>query len=86
MMGFVLKVAPITESFTVTLRNAKATGVVIRVIEPLPRWSDWEITSSSVPAKKQDARHAEFAVPVPAGGESVLTYTVRYRWPQSVNP
>lgn len=76
----------ITESFAVTLGNAKATDVVIRVIEPLPRWSDWEITSSSVPAKKQDARHAEFAVPVPAGGESTLTYTVRYRWPQGVNP
>ena len=42
--------------------------------------------ASSVPAKKRDARHAEFAVPVPAGGEAVLTYTVRYRWPQGMRP
>ena len=76
----------ITESFAVTLKNAKRTDVAIRVIEPLPRWSDWEIVASSVPSKKKDARHAEFVVPVPTGGETRLTYTVRYRWAPGVNP
>ncbi len=76
----------ITESFAVTLRNAKKTDARVRVIEPLPRWSDWSIVASSVPATKKDARHAEFDVPVAAGGETTLTYTVRYRWTQDVNP
>lgn len=76
----------ITESFAVTLGNAKDTDTVIRVVEPLPRWSDWEIVSSSVASKKKDARHVEFEVPVAANGEATLTYTVRYRWTAGVNP
>ncbi|MEH6416951.1 DUF4139 domain-containing protein [Pseudomonas sp. CGJS7] len=76
----------ITESFAITLKNAKKSAATIRVTEPLPRWSDWEIVSSSLPSKKKDARHAEFEVPVPAEGETKLTYTVRYRWPQDVKP
>lgn len=75
-----------TESFALVLKNAKKTPATIRVTEPLPRWSDWEIVSSSLPAKKKDARHAEFEVAVPAQGETKLTYTVRYRWPQDVKP
>jgi hypothetical protein len=75
-----------TESFAVTLRNAKKTDATVTVVEPLPRWSDWEIVASSVPASKRDAQHAEFAVPVPAGGETVLTYSVRYRWPEGMKP
>ncbi|MEG3156795.1 hypothetical protein ACKVMH_02630 [Lysobacter zhanggongensis] len=76
----------ITESFALTLANAKDTDATISVIEPLPRWSDWEVVSSSVPAERRDARHAEFTVAVPAGGETRLTYTVRYRWPDGVTP
>ncbi|MCA1713924.1 MAG: DUF4139 domain-containing protein [Gammaproteobacteria bacterium] len=75
-----------TESFIVTLNNAKKTEAVIRVVEPLPRWSDWEIVSSNVPASKRDAQRAEFEVPVAPGGEAALTYTVRYRWPEGVRP
>lgn len=76
----------ITESFKLTLKNAKKSEATVRVTEPLPRWSDWEIVSSSLPSKKKDARHAQFEVPVAAGGETELIYTVRYRWPQDVKP
>ena len=76
----------ITESFEITLHNAKKTDVEIQVVEPLPRWSQWEIVSSSVPSTRKDARHAEFRVPVAAGGEARLTYTVRYRWPEGMTP
>lgn len=75
-----------TESFAITLSNAKDTDVTIRVVEPLPRWSDWEIVSSSVPAEKRDAQQVEFAVSVPVGGETRLTYTVRYRWAEDAAP
>ena len=76
----------ITESFAVTLRNAKVTDATVRVVEPLPRWSDWDIVESSVPGERQDARHVLFEVSVPAGGETRLTYTVRYRWARDVTP
>ena len=56
----------------------------MRVIERLGRWTDWEITSSSVPATKRGAQTASFEVPVPAGGETTLSYTVRYRWAADV--
>jgi len=75
-----------TETFAVTVRNAKDKPVKVIVDEPLPRWSDWEIVSSSVPAEKRDAQHVEFEVEVPAKGERVLEYTVRYRWPSGMKP
>ncbi|HEY5802548.1 MAG TPA: DUF4139 domain-containing protein [Lysobacter sp.] len=76
----------VTETFALTLTNGRKTAATIRVIEPLPRWSDWELVTSSVPGKKKDARRVEFEVPVPAGGETTLTYTVRYRWSKDVTP
>lgn len=75
-----------TESFSITLNNAKKTDATILVVEPLPRWSDWEIVSSSVPVKKRTAQQVQFEVPVAAGGETKLDYTVRYRWPEGVRP
>lgn len=75
-----------TESFAITLKNAKKTPATVRVSEPLPRWTDWEIVASSLPAKKKDARRVEFEAAVPAEGATQLTYTVRYRWPQDVKP
>ena len=70
-----------TESFQITLSNASDEDVTIVVAEPMPRWGDWDITASSVPGTRRDAQHAEFEVAVPAEGETVLTYTVRYQWP-----
>jgi len=72
------------ERVSIVLRNAKAEAATVRVIEPLPRWSDWEITTSSVPARKIDAQSTRFDVVVPAGGEARVTYTVRYRWAPDV--
>ena len=34
-----------SESFTVTLRNAKQRDADIVVVEPLPRWTDWQVTT-----------------------------------------
>lgn len=75
-----------SESFTITLRNAKDAPARVVVVEPVPRWSDWDITQSSVPAKKRDAHHARFELEVPARGEAQLAYTARYRWPAGVQP
>jgi hypothetical protein len=73
-----------TETIGVTLRNAKPGAATVRVIETLPRWSDWEIVESSLPWTRVDAQSIAFEVPVAAAGEATLRYTVRYRWPDTV--
>jgi hypothetical protein len=75
-----------TERFEITLDNGGKQARTIHVVEVLPRWSAWEIVESSVPFAKDDAQTIAFDVPVPAEGKAVLTYTVRYRWPASVQP
>jgi hypothetical protein len=72
------------ERISVLVRNAKPEAATVRVVEPLPRWSDWEIVSSNVPASSKDAQSASFDLAVPAGGEARITYTVRYRWAPDV--
>ena len=71
----------IEETVEIRLRNQKETGdVVIRVKEPMYRWSNWRITAQSHPHEKLDAFHAVWDVKVPAGKETVVTYTVEYTW------
>lgn len=72
------------ERISIVVRNAKPEAATVHVLETLPRWSDWEIVSSTVPATRRDAQSAAFALSVPAGGEAKVTYTVRYRWAPDV--
>ena len=65
------------EDIEVSLRNRKETAVMITVVEHI--WGDWEIRTSSLPHRKKDAYTAEFDVPVPAGQEVKLTFTVRHK-------
>ena len=73
-----------SERISVKLRNARKQPVTVRVTERLSRWTDWEITDSSVPHEKRNAQTTSFDVPVPAGGEATLSYSVRYRWAPDV--
>jgi hypothetical protein len=68
------------ESFQITLRNHKDEDIVVRVVEHLFRWSQWQILDASEDFEKQDAQTIEFQVPVEADGEAVVTYRVRYEW------
>jgi hypothetical protein len=71
----------IEESFRITVRNQKEKEAVqVRAVEHLYRASDWEITAESAPHTKLDAGTVEWKLDVPAGGETSVTYTVRYRW------
>ena len=70
----------------VTLSNAKSQAATLRVHESLPRWQDWEITESSQKWERVNAQNISFDVTVPPGKETVLRYTVRYRWPADVRP
>lgn len=75
-----------TERIALLARNAKPGAATVRVIEVLPRWSDWEVIETSQPWTRVDAQTIAFDVPVPAAGEATVRYSVRYRWPESVKP
>jgi hypothetical protein len=68
------------ETFEIKLRNHKTEPVVIRVVEHLYRWSNWDITAKSDDFTKKDSQTIEFNVPVKPDEEKTLTYTVHYSW------
>ncbi len=69
----------VTESaYEIRLKNAKKDAQTVIVREPIP--GDWEMVSSSLPFTKPASGTAEFKVPVPGEGETVLTYRVRVKW------
>jgi hypothetical protein len=71
----------IEESYEIMIRNQKPEEAVqVRVVEHLYRSGDWEIIAESAPHAQIDSQSVEWQLDVPAGGESKLTYTVRYRW------
>ncbi|MCC6616530.1 MAG: DUF4139 domain-containing protein [Anaerolineae bacterium] len=72
----------VEETFEIRLRNRKdADTVEIRVPEHLYRWSNWEILNANMEYTKVDASTIEFRPQVEPGGETVITYTVRYTFP-----
>ncbi|MBL8241379.1 MAG: hypothetical protein JNM66_28400 [Bryobacterales bacterium] len=68
------------ESFEIKLRNRKPAAVDVIVVEPLYRWSGWELFANSVPFQKTDSQTVEFRVRVEPGEEKVVLYSVRYKW------
>jgi hypothetical protein len=62
-------------AYEITLRNHKDNDITVNVVEPMQ--SDWEIVQTSHEFTQKDAFTAVFAIPVPANGETVLTYRVR---------
>lgn len=65
-------------AYQVELRNAKDEAVTVRVVEPLP--GDWEVVQESIKGSKESARVNVWNVALPAGGTTVLTYSVRVKW------
>ena len=71
----------IVESFEIEVRNRKENdSAVIRIVEPLYRWSNWEITEHSDTYRKIDSQTIEFLVQVHPDEEKTVTYTVKYTW------
>jgi hypothetical protein len=64
-------------AFEVAFASRKKEAATVVVRDNFP--GDWTIVESSYPSKKISASTAEFAVPVPAGGDAKLTYRVRVR-------
>ncbi len=62
----------------IKIRNQKDTAVTVRVVEPLG--GEWTMVETSIPNRKTAAFESQWDVPVPAGGETVLTYRVRVKY------
>ncbi len=67
------------ESYQITLRNHKKEAVTITAIEHLNRWNEWQIIKKDCDFLKTEAGKVEFTVTIPADGEKVINYTVRYK-------
>lgn len=67
------------ETYRITLKNHKKENVTVTAVERMYTWDEWKITNNSHKYDKTEAGKAEFTVDVPAGGEQVITYTVRYK-------
>jgi hypothetical protein len=61
--------------YEITLRNHKPAAVTVEVNEPIG--GTWRMIQSSLAWTKTDAWGAQFAVPVPSNGTTVLKYRVR---------
>jgi hypothetical protein len=61
--------------YEIALRNHKTTPVTVEVNEPIG--GTWDVLSSSHTWTKTDAWAAQFQVPVPVDGSSILKYRVR---------
>jgi hypothetical protein len=61
--------------FEITLRNHKATGVIVEVNEPIG--GTWRMIRNSHDWTKTDAWAAQFMAPVAADGTAVVRYRVR---------
>ncbi|MEZ5338978.1 MAG: DUF4139 domain-containing protein [bacterium] len=68
-----------TQSFRVLLKNHKESEDAVVTVRAYIG-GDWSMDRSSLPWQKKDAATAEWEVPVPADGETELTYTYRVVW------
>lgn len=68
------------EEFEIKVRNRKTEAVEVRVVEKLYRWVNWQVVTKTHDFEKTDAQGIEFRVNVPADGETVIRYRVRYDW------
>jgi hypothetical protein len=70
----------ITETFEIKIRNQKETTTKIKVVEPLYRWSNWEIKETSDKYVKQNSSTIEYEINLKPEEEKIITYTVHYWW------
>ena len=70
----------VEETIEVKVRNHKEVAADVQVYEHPWRWSQWEIIASGADWTKVDQTTLKFPVRVPANGEKVVKYTIRYSW------
>jgi hypothetical protein len=66
------------DRYEIRLRNRATKPATVTVVENL--FGNWEITAKTAEFRKKDAETVEFEVPVAAGAETVLGFTVRFSY------
>ncbi len=61
------------------IRNARPEAVTVELRQG-GLWRDGEVKAESLKSRRIDARTLGWSVPVPANGETVLTFTVETGW------
>ena len=64
--------------YQVTIANGADSAATVEVVEA--RAGEWRLLSSSIPAERLSSSRTRFRVPVPARGETVLSYLVEVTW------
>ncbi len=72
-----------TEQFEITINNQKSSSQEVEVIEPLYRWSNWQITQHNEQYRKLNSSTIKFTIQVPAESSKTISYTVQYQWPMN---
>ena len=67
----------VEQDFRINLRNHKKEAISIDVIEEMPAQKEWQVRAASHEYERISSSKLLFTVLVPAGGESVVTYTLR---------
>lgn len=68
------------ETIEIKVRNHKKEPVDVLVRETLFRWTKNDVVEATTRYEREDARTVRFPVTIPADGESVVRYRVRYTW------
>jgi hypothetical protein len=68
------------ESFEIRLANDSDQTVVVRVVEHLYRWHEYEVVKSDLEYQSVGPQTIEFRPELKPGGRRTVHYTVRYRW------
>ncbi len=72
----------IIEQFEITISNQKSVAQKVEIIEPLYRWSNWQITQHDEEYEQLNASTIKFVLEIPAESKKALKYTVQYQWPE----
>ncbi|MGJ8663215.1 MAG: DUF4139 domain-containing protein [Marinicella sp.] len=71
----------LVEQIEITIDNQKSQTQQVKIIEPMYRWSNWQITQHTEQYDKLDSSTVSFNLEVPAETKRSLNYTVQYQWP-----
>ena len=72
------------EEIEISINNQKEHQQQVEIIEPMLRWSNWQITQHNEQYTKVDAANIRFVVDVAAESTEVIKYTVQYSWPVNI--
>ncbi len=72
------------EQFEISISNQKDIPQQVEIIEPLYRWSNWQITQHDEHYNKTNASTINFMLEVPAESTKSIKYTVQYQWPKNL--